>query len=398
MSLVLLDSIALSLHSLVLFRGLLEDAVIQSILRIADKKLSVTERLLSYTRLAAQLHEKSGGDIGRYMLDLVLHADNLYLRQCVKGGPIEAELEICLFEELLLLQLVSRLTPEDLRPHTGYGGYLPSWRSTEFFFSEAYKERMANVHTAGYGIYAKFRMFRIEADQIVPVLHPDTVRLSDLKEYEAERKAVDDNTQSLLLGKPSANALLYGDAGTGKSSTVKALVNEYWEKGLRLIQVLPSQFGLIPSVMERLFDNPLKFLLFIDDLSFAEQNDEFTALKAVLEGCVVQKAPNVAIYATSNRMHLVKELFSGRESDDIHRSETIAELCSLSERFGLCVGFYKPDKALYLKIVRQLMAQHGLSLGDMVLDIQAEQFALSHGGRSPRAARQFVDLLASKES
>ncbi len=390
-----LDSIVLSLQSLVIFRSLLDDEAVVNLCGLCGS-MSVQDRLSRYARLVAALYRREG-DLGRYILQLVLEDENVYVQRRANNLTIDAHLEECLEHELRLLEELSRLSAKELHAYIGFEGYLPNYTNTKYDFQSAYRQRMENLFSTGYGMYANHTMFRLEGAAIVPVLHSDTTRLSDLKGYELERKAVIDNALALIKGKPAANALLYGDAGTGKSSTVKAIVNEYKDQGLRLIQVLPSQFSRIPALMEHLIDNPLKFILFIDDLSFAEQNDEFTALKAILEGSVVHKASNVSIHATSNRMHLVKELFSQREGDDIHRSETVAELTSLSERFGLCVGFYKPDKAQYLRIVHQLKEQYGISMNDVMLDLQAEQFALSRGGRSPRAARQFMDHLLSME-
>jgi predicted AAA+ superfamily ATPase len=237
-------------------------------------------------------------------------------------------------------------------------------------------------------------MFCVTDRQIVPVKSPDTVRLSDLKGYEAERQAVIDNTVALLNGKPAANALLYGDAGTGKSSTVKAVVNEFAGRGLRLVEIRKNQLMQIPAVIESLHQNPLKFILFIDDLSFARSNEEIGALKAVLEGSAAAKSSNIVLYATSNRRHLIHETFSERGDDDIHRNETMQEQLSLSDRFGLSVNFFKPDKEKYLAIVNALAKQYGVSEA-ADLDLNAERYALERGGRSPRADRQFIEYLMS---
>ena len=208
-----------------------------------------------------------------------------------------------------------------------------------------------------------------------------------------ERRIVLDNAKALLMGKPAANILLTGDAGTGKSSTVKAVVNELRRNGLRLIEIRKDQLRAIPKLLDELSDNPLKFVLFIDDLSFLKDDDNFNALKAVLEGSVTAKSANVAIYATSNRRHIIKEKFSDREGDDIHRNDTMQELISLSERFGIHVTFSKPDKNTYLHIVQQLAQEKGLPHSHEELARLAEQYALSRGGRSARAAAQFVDNL-----
>jgi predicted AAA+ superfamily ATPase len=215
-------------------------------------------------------------------------------------------------------------------------------------------------------------------------------------DYEWEKKVVLDNTMALLEGRPAANILLTGDAGTGKSSTVKAVVNELHDQGLRILEVRKEQLHEIPAVLDELGFNPLKFILFIDDLSFQKDDDNFSALKAILEGSVSAKPKNVVIYATSNRRHLVKETFSDREGDDVHRNDTIQEIISLSERFGIHVTFQKPNRQTYLDIVRHLADGYGLQYDPIRLALEAERFALDRGGRSARVATQFVDSLMAK--
>ena len=186
-----------------------------------------------------------------------------------------------------------------------------------------------------------------------------------------------------------------GDAGTGQSSTVKAIANEYADRGLRLVEVKKNQLYELPGLMDSLAENPLKFILFIDDLSFTVNDGDFAALKAILEGSAGGQAANVAVYATSNRRHLIKETLSDREGDDIHASDTRQELMSLAARFGLTVTFSVPDRDRYLYIVRQLAARYGLELGETELAVRAEAFAIRAGGRSARVAKQFVELCKS---
>ena len=181
--------------------------------------------------------------------------------------------------------------------------------------------------------------------------------------------------------------MLYGDAGTGKSSSIKAIVNEYAPEGLRLVEIKQENYKLIPTVMHTLSEQPLKFILFIDDLSFEKDNSDFNALKSLLEGGLSARPSNIVVYVTSNRKHMIKESFSQRDGDDVHRNETLQELIALSERFGLTVGFFKPDKKEYLNIVYELKSQYKLNIDDMELSLLAEQYALKRGGRSPRTAR-----------
>ena len=228
---------------------------------------------------------------------------------------------------------------------------------------------------------------------MVPVRHPDPQKLSQLSGYERERGLVTANTLALLEGRPASNVLLYGDAGTWKSSTVKAIANEYAHMGLRLVEVKKNQLYQIPELMDSFSSNPLKFILFIDDLSFSSNDNDFAALKAILEGSVSSHSPNIAVYATSNRRHLIKENFADRDGDDLHLADTMQELLSLSSRFGLTVTFSRPDKDLYLQIIHDLASLYDLSIPREELIQQAEAYAIRSGGRSPRAAKQFIQQL-----
>ena len=187
------------------------------------------------------------------------------------------------------------------------------------------------------------------------------------------------------------NVLLYGDAGTGKSSAVKAIANEFAPEGLRLVEVKKNQLYQIPDLMDKLAANPLKFILFIDDLSFTANDDNFAALKAILEGSVGGRAKNIAVYATSNRRHLIKETLTDRTGDDIHEADTRQELMSLSARFGLTVTFQRPEKARFETILAELAKQHGIDMPMDQLLVKAEAFAIRAGGRSPRVAKQFIE-------
>ena len=239
-------------------------------------------------------------------------------------------------------------------------------------------------------------MLRLDADgKIVLVESPDAITLDRFVGYEYERGRVMDNTKALLAGRPAANMLLYGDAGTGKSSTIKAVANALRGEGLRLIELRKDQLLSLSSVMGRIAGNPLKFIIFIDDLSFNKNDSEFSMLKAALEGSASVKADNAVIYATSNRRHIVKESFADRSAamDDVHINDTMQELMSLSDRFGETVYFQKPNKQLYLQIVKDLAQRAGLDIPEEELSQKAEAYALRKGSRSARAAEQFVDSL-----
>jgi len=187
--------------------------------------------------------------------------------------------------------------------------------------------------------------------------------------------------------------LLYGDAGTGKSSTIKAVAHHLAPQGLRIIEVKKNQLYQIPKLLEELSDNPLKFILFIDDLSFSGNDDNFSALKATLEGSISGCGDNAVIYATSNRRHLVKESFGDRAGDELHLNDSMQETMSLAARFGLTITFQKPDKDEYLSIVKSLAAEYGIEMDEEELFKKAEAHAIRKNGRSPRTAKQFIELL-----
>lgn len=393
MSQIKLHELALALDSLVIFRKLLTDEVLVSLRRLLEPEATDPDtRSGLYAEFVSVLCQKHT-NLTEYVLRLVLEDENFYIVRAAKGLPMTETMDACLKNELFMLQQIAQLDPMMLRKAVSYHGILPEWETSETDFSAAYHERLCNLSRFGYGHYAQSTMFQVRDGHTVPVKYPDTTRLSDLSGYERERQAVIANTLALLSGKPAQNVLLYGDAGTGKSSTVKAIVNEYADQGLRLIQIAKDQICGIPQIMESVAENPLKFILFLDDLSFSAEDDSFNALKASLEGSVSAPADNLVIYATSNRRHFVRERFSDRDGDDIHRNDTMEERLSLVARFGLRVNFGKPDKNGYLRIVQVLAEQNGIDLPEAQLYAQAEAFAIGNGGHSPRTARQFIRQL-----
>ncbi len=395
-----MNTLRIQLNSLAVFRSLLTDPVISALESyLAAKESGDTALAVSrYGAFVASLYATEKRTLAGYIQHLVNNDENAYIRMIGKGVTPWAEMDADVWQELQILQTAADLTPEIMRRGLNWEGYLPGFAVKELNLAESYRERCANIGEYGYGIYAKHQMFYLGVDnKIVPVYNPDKIRLSSLIDYKREQKIILDNTLALLAGKPAANILLTGDAGTGKSSTVKAVVNELSHKGLRILEVRKEQLHAIPAILDELNTNPLKFILFIDDLSFQRDDDNFSALKAILEGSVSAKSRNVVIYATSNRRHLVKETFSGREGDDVHRNDTLQEIISLSERFGIQVTFQKPNKGVYLGIVHHLAQEKGITMEEKELDLLAEQFALGRGGRSARAATQFIDGLLAKQ-
>ena len=391
----------IQLRSLALFRAVLDDPVVESLCRYFDaaQRADTAQAVSQYAAFVSAVYASGSDTFADHLQGLVNDNENAYIRLIGQGVTPPPEMQHCIDAELSILQSIADLTGEELRQGMDWDGYLPSFPVKRVDLAGEYAERLQNVGRYGYGIYAKHRMFYLGTDnKIVPVYHPDRTRLSSLVDYEREQKIIMDNTIALLEGKPAANILLTGDAGTGKSSTIKAVVNELYDRGLRILEVRKEQLYAIPSLLDTLSSNPLKFILFIDDLSFQKDDDNFSALKAILEGSVSTKSQNIVVYATSNRRHLVKESFSDRDGDDIHRNDTVQEILSLSARFGIHITFQKPDKRVYLDIVQHLAAERGLQYEAEELAILAERFALDKGGRSARAAKQFVDSLTAGET
>ena len=246
----------------------------------------------------------------------------------------------------------------------------------------------------GAGSLGRHRAFRWDGEGLRAVPNPDPVRLSGLIGYEREREPLVENTRRFLAGLPAQHALLYGQPGTGKSSTVKALLNEFADAGLRLVEVSKEDLGSLPRVLGALRGRGPRFVLFVDDLSFEEHEVEYKALKALLEGSVEEPPENVRVYATSNRRNLIREGFSDREDgDDVHAHDTMQEKQSLSARFGLRVTFPAPDQGRYLRIVEGLARERGLEASEEALREGALLWDRWHAGRSGRTARQFVDEL-----
>lgn len=368
------------LGALVIFRGLLREPVMEALLAaLPDCEAS------ALAEFEARLFER-GADWSRWLEAAVMDSDNV----CIRRGPdLPPALRSALDSELDFLQELSRLRLDDL---PGAPDFLTPWAVSDVDVPGGYRRRMAEVGVRGWGMFATHRAFTVENGVLTPVRHPDPQTLEELPGYDRERSKIIANTEALLAGEPASNVLLYGDAGTGKSSTVKAIANACAERGLRLVEVRKNQLFELPELMDTLAENPLKFIVFIDDLSFTAGDDDFAALKAVLEGGVGGRSGNVAVYATSNRRHLIQESMSAREGDDVHAADTRQELMSLSARFGLIVTFEHPDRERYLRIVRELAERYGLDRDMDSLLERAEGFAIRAGGRSARAARQYVEL------
>lgn len=389
-----------SLCSLTVFRQLLKDPVLVALSDYLCTLLSedVNASVSAYAEFVSRLYDANGGDLTCHIENICFNSENVYVRAIGIGEIPPEYIRACVLRELEILGRISALTPEQLTEPLGRQDILPAFRAEHTDLVGSYQHRVDNIGKYGYGKYARNRMFCIDNDgTILPVTNPDRTSLESLIDYEAQRRLIIENTKALLDGKPAANILLTGDAGTGKSSTIKAIGNAFYGEGLRIIEVRKEQLGMIPKILDELAPNPLKFILFIDDLSFLSDDDSFNGLKAVLEGSVSARSQNTVVYATSNRRHIIKERFADRDADEIHRNDAMQEMISLSDRFGLHITYEKPNKQTYLHIVKQLVTQNSVQISDSELELLAERFALERGGRSARLARQFVDSLLSKQ-
>lgn len=390
-----INEIALKIATVTVFKNITESDVFKKLELFLECRESQIQKVKLYTDFVSALYQ-NGCDLGKYIKRKIAEDENEYVVLASQGAEIPKCMENALSNELSIFSVLSELEPSSFTKEIEFSNCLPTFENTKYDFQAVYKEKISRLSKEGYGIYSKYNMFSIKGEGIItPLKSADKITTDDLIGYEAERQKVIDNTRALTLGKPAANILLCGDAGTGKSSTVKAVANMFAKDGVRLIELQKEQLMCLPIIMEEINHNPLKFIIFIDDLSFNKTEDGLGTLKAILEGSASAKAHNAVIYATSNRRHLVKESFSDRDGDDIHRADTIAELLSLSERFGLTIQYSKPNKELYLKIVKNLAQRNEIEIEDDELCLKAEAFALRKGSRSARCAKQFVDSLIS---
>ncbi len=254
----------------------------------------------------------------------------------------------------------------------------------------------------GVGKLGLHKAFRIDGTvtpaRIVPITNIAHVHLDDLVGYEIAKKKLIDNTEAFVQGRPANNCLLFGDAGTGKSSSIKGILNQYYDQGLRIIEAYKHQFKDLNDIIAQVKNRNYKFIIYMDDLSFEEFEIEYKYLKAVIEGGLEKKPDNILIYATSNRRHLVREKFTDKEErrDDLHSSDTVQEKLSLVARFGVSIFFCAPDKKQFQNIVKTLAERHQVEMPEEELLLEANKWELQHGGLSGRTAQQFIDYLCGK--
>lgn len=387
-----IEEIYSSLCLFTVTREVLKTPVIKAFMDYCEEE-NKKEKLKKYGEFVSTVYE-NGGVLSECIKKTLFENENVYVKAISKNEKISPKIENALNFELEAFTSLASLTSDSFALDMKTSCKIPEYDTEKTDIKKAYSARLGEIHRHGYGIFASYCMFSSTDDGvIVPIESADKTTIDNFIGYGEERQRVLDNTVAFLENRPAANILLYGDAGTGKSSTVKAVANHLFESGIRLIEIRKTQLLLLPKIMAQIAKNPLKFIIFIDDLSFNKNDDNFSMLKATLEGSASAKAKNAVIYATSNRRHIVKETFGEREGNDIHRNDTVQETLSLSERFGLTILFAKPSKMLYLEIIKELAKRKGVTMDEGELFIKAEAFALNRGYRSARCAEQFIDSL-----
>lgn len=366
-----------------------------------------------------------------YLTHLLVNHENSYSRGCEMRGAIEGTLNEAVLHDIAIFMEFF---------HYDFTPLCDRFQAAEFHMIESYEssrlesrvynaricacicslavrlgrsgspEEMKELLTGfykeyGVGKFGLHKSFRILEEgegglRVEPILNIAHVKLSDLVGYEGAKKKLTDNTDAFVAGRAANNCMLFGDAGTGKSSCIKAVANEYYDRGLRVIEVYKHQFRYLNELIGRIKNRNYKFIIFMDDLSFEDFEVEYKYLKAVIEGGLEKKPENVLIYATSNRRHLIKENYSDKEDvrQDMHTSDTVQEKLSLAYRFGVTIYFGAPDKKQFQGIVETLAARRGLDIPREELLAAANKWELSHGGLSGRTAQQFIDyMLGSRE-
>lgn len=400
-----LNTVSLQLNSLTVYRSVLQDETVSRFLRVLNsaqsgEAASFCEHYGAFLQSLSLSNESL--DFSAHLEQLLRYDENAFSRAAA-GGIMQtnsALTKAALFD-LEAIASVASVSASQLKgmhreKNDTFISRLPEYGNNSLFFQGGAEAVLHTLETFyqqnGYGMFARYGAFRWE-HALVGIQTPDPVRLGNLKSYEYERGLVAANTRDFVEGRGGGNMLLYGDRGTGKSSTIKALANEYRSSGLRIIEVTKESIPSFPAIMEQLRAVPLRFILFLDDLSFSTDDAAFSALKSVLEGGVVARPENCRIYATSNRRHLVKETFSERsvDVDDVNAGDTKQEKLSLYDRFDQTVNFFAPDQAQFLAIVRAIAQEKALTIEVAELELGAVRWAIRAGGRSPRAAKQYIE-------
>ncbi|MFW5736564.1 MAG: ATP-binding protein [Halanaerobium sp.] len=408
-----LSAVVNDLDRIIIFRNLKNDSVLKNLKKILKNEDFSQLSDLIYTLVDTSIREGVKGDIWHnYLKNIIISSENIFTLKAERGEiNFNSSLYRLVRDDFKIISQLFSFSFKDLLSASTYQDldYLANFNLDDLEFdSNRFKiyQKLFTANSAeknleellefyyqyGASILNQSRAFYWQNDSLSLVNNPDPISFDDLVFYQKAQKKLIENTESFLAGFKAHNALLYGDSGTGKSSSVKALVNKFYRQGLRLIEINSSQIKELPAILEYLNNRGLFFIIFMDDLSFEEFETDYKYLKAVMEGGIESKPDNVLFYATSNRRHLVREKWQDRESE-IHENDILNEKLSLSERFGLTLMFNSPSQAEYLKIVRKLAARAGLKLNENKLEKRVLQWSKWNNGRSGRSARQFIDQL-----
>lgn len=391
-----LDKIKLGFSSVVIFRNILKTKAIKKLLKFLNcetkENIDNIKQIDLYSEFLSELF-KSDNNLADFILSQIFLDDNIYISKCILKQEINNNLKKTFKNELNFFKYISSFDFSSIF-NKEYSKNIVELEIKEIDFYKIYFEHIKNIDKKGYGIFYNNNMFVLDdRKNIIAVKNKDNQDIKKLYGYEIERNKVLSNTKILIEGKKANNILLYGDAGTGKSSTVKAVANFFKDEGLRLIEIKKNQLHFITDIIEKLSYSPLKFIIFIDDLTFSSNDDTFSYLKAILEGGVNSFPNNIAVYVTSNYRHLIKENFTDRTGDDIHIEDTIQQIMSLTNRFGMIITFQRPGRDLFKEIVLSYAKENNIKTDKEELIKQAEAYAIRSAGRSPRVAKQFIELL-----
>lgn len=418
------------INSLCVFTKLKNDSVLKKYKTLLEylckDKLDLDESIRVYNEFAFELLSKSDGmSLKKYIIDEIFLDNNAFTNMIDRDDLSNKYIINQVKTELKALEFISNIESRDLKEVIIYkckamnfeeevvNGLIDfevdvtneydTYKAIDklklsILNCDGWGESLDNIiefyRQYGTGIFGEYRAFVWENEDddgyLRGVTSPDPVMLKDLVGYESQKETIIENTEQFLKGYPANNLLLYGQRGTGKSSTVKAIINEYFTKGLRLIEVDKDKLVDFTKIIRMLKNKNLKFIIFVDDLVFEDGDESYSALKTILEGGVENRSNNILIYATTNRKHLVKETFSER-GDEIHEMDSVEEKLSLSDRFGITVSFYSPDQKEYLKIVDGLAEARNLNVDVEQLHAEALKWVRWHNARSPRTAKQFIN-------
>lgn len=398
MNLILLRA---QLRGLSAFRSLLDTPMLKDALQLLDAaaRRDGEGALAAYDQMFYLLKAEGYSGLGAWLWDTLRYTETPY-GDLAGSGRSDSELEGAARRDVDALLQLARLGAEDIRvalkpilteEYVSVLDNLPAWETGVPF---TFEELSAFYRENGAGLYAKYRAFLWEEGQLVPVADPDCPHPVELLGYDQQRKQVLDNTRLLVEGKPSNNVLLFGDGGTGKSATVKSMLYLPGMENLRLIEIQKENLVGMPRLIRSLAGRRQSFILFIDDLAFDQDDKTYSSLKTILEGGLERRPLNVAIYATSNRRHLVRQTFSDRAGDEVDAFETISEKTALAERFGLRIPYMTMSKSEYLALIDHLAGLYHVEMNREVLHAKAMEWEIRHAGRTPRVARQFIASLS----